>query len=214
MAMVELESTFSCLFTPTVIFCVLNLVIGIVFITSRIKLHKTQDQHQQISGQEAVNPPRLVRASSLLDRVKSFNFSSYRSEEPDPLHSVTQHAHVDPPQEQVQSEKVDGVARVHNDQVARSKSETSTRVEAPAARMSKSASEKAVVVGEHEEPEEAVDRRRPATLRERKAAPLGEDEAVDKKADDFINRFRQQLKLQRLDSLLRYKERLNRGVGS
>lgn len=214
MAMVELESTFSCLFTPTVIFCVLNLVIGIVFITSPIKLRKKQDQHKQISGPDAVNPPRLVRASSLLDRVKSFDFSSYRSEQPDPLHSTTQCAHDDPPQEQVQSEKVEGVARVHNDQMARSKSETSTRVEAPAARMSKSPSEKAVVVGEREEPEDPVDRRRPATMRERKAAPLWEDEAVDKKADDFINRFRQQLKLQRLDSLLRRKERLNSSVGS
>lgn len=41
----------------------------------------------------------------------------------------------------------------------------------------------------------------------------GEEEGgeVDARADDFINRFRQQLKLQRLDSLLRYKEMLNRG---
>lgn len=37
-----------------------------------------------------------------------------------------------------------------------------------------------------------------------------EDEGVDAKADDFINRFKQQLKLQRLDSLLRYREMLKR----
>lgn len=57
---------------------------------------------------------------------------------------------------------------------------------------------------------EAVDRRRPATARERKE---DEDEAVDRRADDFINRFREQLKLQRLDSILRYKEMINRGAG-
>lgn len=37
------------------------------------------------------------------------------------------------------------------------------------------------------------------------------DAEVDEKADDFISRFKQQLKLQRLDSLLRYKEMLHRG---
>lgn len=36
---------------------------------------------------------------------------------------------------------------------------------------------------------------------------------VDARADDFINKFRQQLQLQRLNSLLNYKEMLNRGGG-
>ncbi|KAL6618865.1 hypothetical protein ACP70R_034004 [Stipagrostis hirtigluma subsp. patula] len=36
---------------------------------------------------------------------------------------------------------------------------------------------------------------------------------VDERADDFINKFRQQLQLQRLNSLLNYKEVLNRGGG-
>jgi hypothetical protein len=35
---------------------------------------------------------------------------------------------------------------------------------------------------------------------------------VDERADDFINKFRQQLQLQRLNSLLNYKEMLNRGT--
>lgn len=34
---------------------------------------------------------------------------------------------------------------------------------------------------------------------------------VDARADDFINRFREQLKLQRLESLMRYRDMLNRG---
>ena len=47
-------------------------------------------------------------------------------------------------------------------------------------------------------------------VRRRENASSGDDEEVDAKADDFINRFKQQLRLQRLDSLLRYRELLKR----
>ena len=40
-----------------------------------------------------------------------------------------------------------------------------------------------------------------------------DDEEVDAKADDFINRFKQHLKSQRLDSIIRYKEMIGRGSG-
>ncbi|KAJ6840698.1 proline-rich receptor-like protein kinase PERK12 [Iris pallida] len=50
-------------------------------------------------------------------------------------------------------------------------------------------------------------RRRPVAA----AAEEEEEEEVDARADDFINRFKQQLKLQRLDSIMRYKEMLTRG---
>ncbi|KAF3967915.1 hypothetical protein CMV_008136 [Castanea mollissima] len=43
-----------------------------------------------------------------------------------------------------------------------------------------------------------VEARSPATLREGKVS-VTEDEEVDAKADDFINKFKQQLKLQRLE---------------
>ncbi|CAD6271394.1 unnamed protein product [Miscanthus lutarioriparius] len=39
------------------------------------------------------------------------------------------------------------------------------------------------------------------------------EQCVDARADDFINKFRQQLQLQRLNSLLNYKEMLNGGGG-
>jgi hypothetical protein len=39
------------------------------------------------------------------------------------------------------------------------------------------------------------------------------EQCVNARADDFINKFRQQLQLQRLNSLLNYKEMLNRGGG-
>ncbi|KAJ6823009.1 proline-rich receptor-like protein kinase PERK12 [Iris pallida] len=59
-------------------------------------------------------------------------------------------------------------------------------------------------------------RRRPVAAREEAPPPSAvveeeEGEEVDARADDFINRFKQQLKLQRLDSILRYKEMLTRG---
>lgn len=38
----------------------------------------------------------------------------------------------------------------------------------------------------------------------------GEEEGVDAKADDFIKRFKQQLRLERLDSILRYRDMLQR----
>jgi hypothetical protein len=51
----------------------------------------------------------------------------------------------------------------------------------------------------------------------RKPAPAveteGEAGGVDARADDFINSFRKQLQLQRLNSLLNYKDMLNRGEG-
>lgn len=66
--------------------------------------------------------------------------------------------------------------------------------------MMKSASER-VNSGEREEEEGAVERRRPATaIGKGKTTSWGEDEEVDARADDFINRFKKQLKLQRMDS--------------
>jgi hypothetical protein len=70
--------------------------------------------------------------------------------------------------------------------------------------MKKSASE--MKLDWEEEDEETVERRRPATAAARsETTTCKEDEAVDAKADDFINRFKKQLRLQRLDSFIRYR---------
>ncbi|KAK6118308.1 hypothetical protein DH2020_047879 [Rehmannia glutinosa] len=80
------------------------------------------------------------------------------------------------------------------------------------AKMRKSASLKSAFG--HFEEENIVEARRPATVREKGNAKVTEgDEEVDAKADDFINKFKQQLKLQRLDSIIRYKDMIGRGVG-
>ncbi|XP_042037253.1 pathogen-associated molecular patterns-induced protein A70 [Salvia splendens] len=77
-----------------------------------------------------------------------------------------------------------------------------------AAKMRKSASVKSPF--NHFEEGDIVEARRPATVREVRAA-VADEGGVDAKADDFINRFKQQLKLQRLDSIIRYKDMIGRG---
>ncbi|OVA08434.1 Protein of unknown function DUF761 [Macleaya cordata] len=71
-------------------------------------------------------------------------------------------------------------------------------------------------IGHYGEVEDMVfddEPRRPSTVKENKSKASEVDEEVDAKADDFINRFKQQLKLQRLDSILQYKDFLSRGAG-
>lgn len=100
-------------------------------------------------------------------------------------------------------------------EVSRTKSDTKPRSgEVPtklARKMKKSASAKSAFA--HFEENEVVESRRPATVREGKPKATEPDEEVDAKADDFINKFKHQLKLQRLDSIMRYKEVINRGSG-
>lgn len=78
-------------------------------------------------------------------------------------------------------------------------------------KLKKSASSKSAFA--HFEEDEIVQARRPATVREGKVGVTEVDDEVDSKADDFINKFKQQLKLQRMDSIMRYKENINRGSG-
>ncbi|XP_028807028.1 pathogen-associated molecular patterns-induced protein A70 [Neltuma alba] len=78
-------------------------------------------------------------------------------------------------------------------------------------KMKKSATTKSAF--SHFREEDIVENRRPATMREAKVSESEADEEVDAKADDFINKFKQQLKLQRLDSIMRYKEVIQRGSG-
>ncbi|XP_027332183.1 pathogen-associated molecular patterns-induced protein A70 [Abrus precatorius] len=79
-------------------------------------------------------------------------------------------------------------------------------------KMKKSASSKSAF--SHFKEEDIVESLRPATVREAKVsgAAAVDDDEVDAKADDFINKFKQQLKLQRLDSIMRYKEMIGRGT--
>ncbi|XP_009801616.1 uncharacterized protein LOC107793370 [Nicotiana tabacum] len=245
-------------FTPTVLFCVLNLMIGIILISSSFKNDKKQQQQQQYAEDNnlpqpprtpsllqrvrSVNyfsfvpepfnsplttphfadnsSPRLGYSPSLLQRVRSINFSfSSRSEKPSPFPSLDQYA--GRPADENEPQKVETVTVTEEEEdlqchVMRSKSTTC----AETTLMKKLASEEilaAVQKEEEEEEEVVVVRQRPATVRERKQGmkkSFGRDDeaTVDRKADDFISKFREQLKMQRIDSIQRYKEMLNRGV--
>lgn len=100
-------------------------------------------------------------------------------------------------------------------QVLRTKSDTNpTLGEIPTKlpkKMKKSASVKSAF--SHFEEEDIIEAQRPATMKEGKPRmnQTLDEEEVDAKADDFINRFKQQLQLQRLDSIARYKDMVNRG---
>ncbi|KAJ8564546.1 hypothetical protein K7X08_001006 [Anisodus acutangulus] len=206
-------------------------MIGTIFITSTLKTTDKKQQPQQLTRTPSLlhrvksfnfsfpdpfcsithdlsdnnSSPQLHRSPSLLQRVKSINLSFSRLDQPDPIPSIAQHVI---PYEEEQVHKVEPQITNQECHVTRSKSATCVEKPALARTMVKSASEKKMLVRAEKEEE---DLRRPATTRE--TVSFGEDEAVDSRADDFINKFRQQLKLQRLDSIIRYKEMLNRGVG-
>ncbi|KAE8689097.1 Alkaline phytoceramidase (aPHC) [Hibiscus syriacus] len=102
-----------------------------------------------------------------------------------------------------------------NSHVARTKSDTKPASgELPTKlprKMKKSATVKSAF--RHFKVDDIVEARRPATVRDKAMEEDEEEDEVDAKADDFINKFKQQLKLQKLDSIIRYKEMVNRGSG-
>lgn len=142
------------------------------------------------SPEDEVNVPTQPRPGgpSLLQRVKSIKLPSlYRSE----------------PEQSSEEPKPERTKSESSKPAMKSKKKKKT-----VKKMTKSASEK-VGVGREEETVEAVEKRRPETTRVERTTSIDEgEEGVDDKASDFINKFKQQLKLQRLDSFLRYREML------
>ncbi|KAL7166460.1 hypothetical protein ACSBR2_037183 [Camellia fascicularis] len=238
-------------FTPPVFFILLNVMIGIIYLTSKANQqhhhhhHQNQTQHddRQTHQHQQI---RLERSPSVLQRLRSINLYSYRSREPNPSPSITTHfdptpdsnTHYDPQQthqsQTPETETQNDFQQTHFEQeeeeapsldevysmlkgrhVIRTKSDTKpTAGEMPEklpAKMKKSASAKSVFP--HFEEEDIVEARRPATVREGKARATEVDEEVDAKADDFINSFKNQLKLQKLESIKRNKQgMISRGV--
>nr|XP_043621203.1 pathogen-associated molecular patterns-induced protein A70-like [Erigeron canadensis] len=139
------------------------------------------------SEQMSNSTSQLTRAPSFLDRVKSFKMSY-------PFQQV-------PPS--IQPENVDTYPSDHitgdHPPVIRTKSEKPPRRRKLLVEIKKSRSEMKMA-------DDDVDLRRPATTRESRNHVV--DEEVDAKADDFISKFKQQLKLQRLESLVRYNQTL------
>ncbi|KAI3690655.1 hypothetical protein L2E82_48835 [Cichorium intybus] len=140
----------------------------------------------------------------------------------------TTHFDLDPTREEIQSDTgfEDAHEEEHTDEFQsldevysklksghdRTKSESDLPPK-PQAKMKKSASLK--VGFAHIEEEEIVEARRPVTVRDRKSAArvMEEDDVeVDSKADDFINKFKNDLKLQRIESIIRTKGATGRGT--
>ncbi|CAA0371957.1 unnamed protein product [Arabidopsis thaliana] len=179
--------------------------------------------HQPASIEQ--NQPFLSRSPSVLHRIKSFNLYNYISQEPTNIieaspPSVTvetkqeqvqvQEQEVKEEQEEEEQSLEEVYSKLNLNHVARTKSDTE-----PAAgirppklpkKMKKSASTKSPF-SHFQEDEISVEARRPATVKVPRVTTVEEaDEEVDAKADDFINRFKHQLKLQRIDSITKYKE--------
>ncbi|KAH7657504.1 hypothetical protein IHE45_17G026100 [Dioscorea alata] len=202
-------------FTPTTLFIVLNLVIATIAITS--KALRSGDDHP------AGEPRKLTRAPSLVfDRIRSFNINLYRSHAPlvpslDPIPPSPSPSPSSPldPVADLASEGLDHEQHHFTRSQSDARPTAGEMPEKLAPKMKKSASVQSAFA--HFEEKEIAPPQLPPPAEAAAAAAVdggdGEEEGgeVDARADDFINRFRQQLKLQRLDSLLRYKEMLNRG---
>ncbi|XAR70794.1 hypothetical protein NMG60_11027791 [Bertholletia excelsa] len=80
-------------FTPTVFFVLLNVVIGTIALTSSLT-NQRQEQQEEKQAQDDPNPqnqPLLTRSLSVLERLRSINFYSSKSEESHQSSSISLH---------------------------------------------------------------------------------------------------------------------------
>ncbi|XP_020160925.1 pathogen-associated molecular patterns-induced protein A70 [Aegilops tauschii subsp. strangulata] len=161
-----------------------------------------EPEGEQYYCEEYVPPYRpapLARAPSVLERLRSFSLYRFNSGNlapelsASPDHAVAAVAAADEKKTSTQYSR--SRSEPAREQGKKSKKQQGEKQGAEA-KMSKSSSEARMLPPPPPPPpmEEAV------------------EGGVDARADDFINSFRKQLRLQRLNSLLNYKEVLNRGA--
>lgn len=166
-------------FTPSSIFIFLNLVIGTIFIMSRFAAPITQTL--------LVSPQVLLPLpSSLLKRVKSFNFPLQNNK-----HPQTELAETPCLKKNPQEPQLAPAPSLFEVSVSDEEEETETEG---------SGSEEEDTEGKRQLREEGED--------EEEEEEEGEGEGVDAKADDFITMFKKQLRLQRVESNLSYEQML------
>uniref|UniRef100_A0A8I6X052 DUF4408 domain-containing protein n=2 Tax=Hordeum vulgare subsp. vulgare TaxID=112509 RepID=A0A8I6X052_HORVV len=226
-------------FSPATLFLLLNVVIGTIALTSRSRSrsHRRHDHHhgddddrhhqQKDHGHQYAPPPPpapLARTSSVMERLRSLGLYRFRSGDFPPEYNYSHPAAGDTGDDDGSSTKQQ-YSRSRSEPAAR-KPASKTGNEAEKAARAKVATKKPVTAEVRRlerapvpAPARLVQRapRAPAAravLTEARRPDAGAPEAacVDERADDFINKFRQQLQLQRLNSLLNYKEMLNRGA--
>ncbi|KAK7281214.1 hypothetical protein RIF29_08993 [Crotalaria pallida] len=176
-------------FTPSLLFIFINLVIGTIIITTRFANLK---QQAQVS-------PQLARSPSLIHRLMSINLACYKNLPPPPPTTTTLE------ETESDTQKPDPITddptrvrlartpslleRVMSGKFLRLKSNKVKRNEpepqpGPGSDIGGGESVQRYLGGEEEE----------------------EDDGVNEKADNFIKRFKEQLRMQRLDSILRYRD--------
>lgn len=154
---------------------------------------------------ETHNPSPLHRQPSLLDRLKTLNFPSFYP-----------HEQADYREAEMESNPYGDSSQSNDHLVKRCISDTRSgdSNKSQPEKIKKSVSEKAKAGNLKEDDEIVVPAYTKTTVyrksidrnRGRDTVLFREDEEVDAKADDFINRFKNQLKLQRIDSLKRFSE--------
>ncbi|PWA75657.1 hypothetical protein CTI12_AA115730 [Artemisia annua] len=217
-------------FTPTILFCVSNLIIATLFVASKSNTNTTNHDQEYETGVQGYSfTPRIPKVSSLLERAKSINLSSCiptiittkiaplentssisKTAKYSSLSRLAQSIHfpcsydTQPDCERYPSKKKPNtqmftnlsgqLARVPSiGRVKRFKSKT-PKEKISIDEIKKTRSE----VRHVSDNEDDVNMRRPETARARRNA---DDDA---KAENFITKFRQQLKLQRMDSIDRH----------
>ncbi|KAL5771461.1 hypothetical protein ACOSP7_015615 [Xanthoceras sorbifolium] len=206
--------------------------------TSHYTHQHEQEQHQQQQSPQLTRSPSMLQR---LKSINLYNYLSpepttsiHKTQEENTHYSPQQERHEEPTEEaeaeqeeevneeddehiQDQEQTLDEIyGQLTDSHVSRTKSDTKPASgeipEKLPKKMKKSASSKSAF--SHFEERDVIEARRPATVKESKArAKEMDDDEVDAKADDFINKFKHQLKLQRIDSILRYKETINRRTG-
>ncbi|GJT75255.1 BEACH domain-containing protein LvsA-like protein [Tanacetum coccineum] len=228
-------------FTPTILFCVSNLIIATLFIASKSNTNTTKHYDHYQNHDHDINEssvqgysftPRIPRVSSFLERAKSINLSSCiptitttkivpcentpisKTAKYTSLSRLAQSIHspcsydTQPdsprypsnkkPYTQIFTNLTGQLAQVPSIvQVKRFKSKT-PKEKISAVEIKKTRSE----VRHVSDDEDDVNMRRPETARARRNA---DDDA---KAENFITKFREQLKLQRMDSINRHNDML------
>ncbi|KAL1804220.1 hypothetical protein ACET3Z_032867 [Daucus carota] len=188
-------------FTPTLLFFFLNLIIISIFIASYSRSHKPQLVHH--------DSPSLNRSSSLLGRVKSLNFSfrNFEHHYPETLLTDPQNEHHRVAAE-VAPEDVNVSATTEEKLSASEPLETVSLKENKEQVMKENKEQVITAVKERRK------KKNTGVKEVVKTVSFKGDEQVDAKAENFINRFKQQLKMQRLDSIKRYTDMLTGGPRS
>ncbi|OWM86569.1 pathogen-associated molecular patterns-induced protein A70-like [Punica granatum] len=217
------SSTMDNLFSPAGLFFLLNLMIASIAISSRLSSSSSNDhgtsehddryQQQQEQGEEEQTPSNsssdtptdtepLSRSPSLLGRFRLFDIGRsgmpHQEQEPaEPEHEQETERQLDNDDQSYEeisrSMRADDAREETRDTEVQSRMRRSWSIKSDSGQYQRAGESSG-------EEEEVVERRRPATARDLREG----DEEVDAKADDFINRFKQQLRLQRIESLTRY----------